>query len=63
MKEKLEQIRREALEALEQTKAAQDLEALRVKYLGKKGLLIKSKRKKQQLSLAKIVQLSQLIFI
>ena len=39
MKEKLEQIRREALEALEQTKAAQDLEALRVKYLGKKGEL------------------------
>ena len=39
MKEKLEQIRREALEALEQTNAAQDLEALRVKYLGKKGEL------------------------
>ena len=39
MKETLETIRREALSALEQTKAAQDLEALRVKYLGKKGEL------------------------
>ena len=39
MKEKLEQIRQEALSALVETKAAQDLEALRVKYLGKKGEL------------------------
>ncbi len=39
MKETLERIRREALEALEQTGAAQDLDALRVKYLGKKGEL------------------------
>ena len=39
MKEKLEQIRQEALSALAETKAAQDLEALRVKYLGKKGEL------------------------
>ncbi len=39
MKEKLEQIRQEALTALVETKAAQDLEALRVKYLGKKGEL------------------------
>lgn len=39
MKEKLEQIRQEALTALAETKAAQDLEALRVKYLGKKGEL------------------------
>ncbi len=39
MKEKLEQIRREALSALAETKAAQDLDALRVKYLGKKGEL------------------------
>ena len=31
MKETLETIRREALSALEQTKAAQDLEAMRVK--------------------------------
>lgn len=39
MKEKLEQIRLEALRALEDTRAAADLEALRVKYLGKKGEL------------------------
>ncbi|MBU5434895.1 phenylalanine--tRNA ligase subunit alpha [Pseudoflavonifractor sp. MSJ-37] len=41
MKEKLEQIRREALEAFDPASAAtvQDLEALRVKYLGKKGEL------------------------
>lgn len=39
MREKLEQIRQEALAALEQTQAASDLESLRVKYLGKKGAL------------------------
>jgi phenylalanyl-tRNA synthetase alpha chain len=39
MKETLEQIRQEALAALSQTHAAQELEALRVKYLGKKGEL------------------------
>ena len=39
MKETLERIRREALAALEETQAAQELEALRVKYLGKKGEL------------------------
>lgn len=39
MKEQLEKIRREALAALVETKAAQDLETLRVKYLGKKGEL------------------------
>lgn len=39
MKEKLEQIRQEALSALDHTKAAQELEVLRVKYLGKKGEL------------------------
>ena len=39
MKETLERIRREALEALEQTGAAQELDALRIKYLGKKGEL------------------------
>ncbi|MEG2097517.1 MAG: phenylalanine--tRNA ligase subunit alpha, partial [Pseudoflavonifractor sp.] len=39
MKEQLEQIRLEALAALDQTTVAQDLEALRVKYLGKKGAL------------------------
>ena len=39
MKEKLEQIRQEALSALAETKAAADLDALRVKYLGKKGEL------------------------
>ena len=39
LKEKLEQIRREALAALSETKTAQDLDALRVKYLGKKGEL------------------------
>ena len=39
MKEKLEQIRREALDALEKTQAAAELEELRVKYLGKKGEL------------------------
>lgn len=39
MKEQLEKIRREALAALVETKAAQDLETPRVKYLGKKGEL------------------------
>lgn len=39
MKEQLENIRREALSALLETKAAQELENLRVRYLGKKGEL------------------------
>ena len=39
MKETLEQIRREALAALSETKTAADLEALRVRYLGKMGEL------------------------
>ena len=39
MKETLEQIRREALAALSETKTAADLEALRVRYLVKKGEL------------------------
>ncbi|MBT9684654.1 phenylalanine--tRNA ligase subunit alpha [Pseudoflavonifractor sp. MCC625] len=39
MKEKLEQIRQEALSAFAQASSAQDLDALRVKYLGKKGEL------------------------
>ena len=39
MKEQLEIIRREALSALEQAADSQTLEALRVKYLGKKGEL------------------------
>lgn len=39
MKEKLEQIRLEALDALERANLATDLESLRVKYLGKKGEL------------------------
>ena len=39
MKETLEQIRREALAALSETKTAADLEALRVRYLGTKGEL------------------------
>ena len=39
MKEKLEQIRQEALSAFAQAGGAQDLDALRVKYLGKKGEL------------------------
>ncbi len=39
MKETLEQIRREALAALEGAGSAQELETLRVQYLGKKGEL------------------------
>ena len=39
MKETLEQIRREALDALAGAADAQALDALRVKYLGKKGEL------------------------
>ena len=39
MKEQLEAIRKSALESITGTKAAADLEALRVKYLGKKGEL------------------------
>ena len=39
MKETLEQIRREALAALDGAQNAQELDALRVKYLGKKGEL------------------------
>ena len=39
MKEQLAKIRAEALEALENASASADLDALRVKYLGKKGEL------------------------
>ncbi len=39
MRETLGQIRREALAALSEAKTAQELEALRVRYLGKKGVL------------------------
>jgi phenylalanyl-tRNA synthetase alpha chain len=39
MKEQLEAIRKNALEAIDATRAGTDLEALRVKYLGKKGEL------------------------
>ena len=39
MKEQLEAIRKSALEAIAGTKAAAELDALRVKYLGKKGEL------------------------
>ena len=39
MKEQLEAIRKGALEAIAGTKAAAELDALRVKYLGKKGEL------------------------
>ena len=39
MKEQLEKIKQEALAALAVTKESVDLEALRVKYLGKKGEL------------------------
>ncbi len=39
MKQQLEAIRKSALEAIEQAGAAEELEALRVKYLGKKGEL------------------------
>ena len=40
MREQIEQIRREALEALSKTNLPKDLEELRVRYLGKKGALI-----------------------
>lgn len=36
MKDTLEQIRREALSAMESAQNAQELDALRVKYLGKR---------------------------
>ncbi len=39
MREQIEQIRKEALEALSKTNLQKDLEELRVKYLGKKGAL------------------------
>ena len=39
MKQKLEKIRQEAIEAIADTELASDLEALRVRYLGKKGEL------------------------
>ena len=39
MKEQLEAIRKGALEAIAGTKAAAELDPLRVKYLGKKGEL------------------------
>src|SRR5699024_7988850 len=39
MKEQLEQIRREAVAAMAGAGSAQELDALRVKYLGKKGEL------------------------
>jgi phenylalanyl-tRNA synthetase alpha chain len=37
MREKLEQIKAEALEALKKVGSADELDGLRVKYLGKKG--------------------------
>ena len=37
IKEQLEQLRQEALAALDEVRASEDLESLRVKYLGKKG--------------------------
>ena len=39
MKEQLEKIKAEALASLEDINASADLDALRVKYLGKKGEL------------------------
>ena len=39
MREQIEQIRAEALEALSKTNLPKDLEELRVRYLGKKGAL------------------------
>ena len=39
MKDKIEQIRKEALERLENAKSRGELEEMRVKYLGKKGEL------------------------
>ena len=39
MKEQLEAIRKNALESIASTQAGTDLEALRIKYLGKKGEL------------------------
>lgn len=39
MKEQLEQIKEKALSALENANAAQDIEALRIEFLGKKGQL------------------------
>ena len=39
MKEQLEAIRKQALEAVAGTQASADLEAVRVQYLGKKGEL------------------------
>ena len=39
MKQQLEAIRKSALEAIEQAGASEELETLRVKYLGKKGEL------------------------
>ena len=39
MKEQLEAIRKQALEAVAGTQAGSELEAVRVQYLGKKGAL------------------------
>ena len=50
MKEKLELVRKEALAALEEVSASDALEALRVKYLGKKGELTAVRKQMGKLS-------------
>ena len=61
MKDQLAKIRAEALAALESTQAAADLDALRVKYLGKKGELTGLLKQMGSLSAEERPQMGQLV--
>ena len=61
MKEQLAKIRAEALAALESTQAAADLDALRIKYLGKKGELTAVLKQMGGLSAEERPQMGQLV--
>ncbi len=61
MKEQLAKIRAEALAALEDTQAAADLDALRVKYLGKKGELTAVLKQMGALSAEERPKMGQLV--
>ncbi len=61
MKEQLAKIKAEAMAALERTQAAADLDALRVKYLGKKGELTNLLKQMGSLSPEERPQMGQLV--
>ena len=61
MKEQIAKIKAEALAALESTQATADLDALRVKYLGKKGELTGLLKQMGSLSAEERPQMGQLV--